>query len=113
MPVTFAIALALAVAGPPSAAPESGGTSDSQIIVVEVPDAVGATPTAGPSDGPVVTPTPSISPHPSPSASTSTGDRGALPATGWDAAVLAAGAVLGSGALAAGTLISRARRRRS
>ncbi len=103
MVVTFAIALTLAGAGAPTPAPESGAPGDSQIIVVEVPDAARATPTGGPTDAPT-------SPPPGRPSTSATPD-GSLPATGWDAAGLAAAAVIGSGALAAGILISRSRRR--
>ncbi|KTR96544.1 hypothetical protein NS220_01870 [Microbacterium testaceum] len=93
-----ALVLTVVLAAAPTADP--GTASDTQTIVVEVP--------ASSRQSPAPTPVPSSLDGGS-SAAPET--RGNLPATGQDAGMLVVGIILGVGALAAGALIARSRRR--
>lgn len=93
----IALALAAVLAAAPTADP--GTFSDTQTIVVEVPASSRNSPAP---------------PAPSPSGAVPSAvpdAQGHLPATGQDAGMLVAGIILGVGAVAAGALIARSRRR--
>lgn len=90
----IALALAAVLAAAPTADP--GTFSDTQTIVVEVPASSRNSPAPSPSGA-----IPSVIPD----------AQGHLPATGQDAGMLIAGIILGAGAVVAGALVARSRRR--
>lgn len=107
MSPAFAILLAVTAAIAPVPA-DGGGSSDAQIIVVEVPPSARQTPS--PTVPATPAPTVPATPAPTPSAAAPSAPRSNLPATGRDAAALAVAVLLGVAALVVGILVRRRRR---